>query len=105
MDFIAQSLAKLARLHNWTVIDWQEKIKMISFANAVGQECRINVYTSTMTAGVVFPDLKNPTGRRKQEFVYDLTYKDLGKLFAGIAPAGCYKGRAALRVPLPGRKS
>lgn len=77
---------------------------MISFANAVGQECRINVYYTTMTLGVVYPNPENPFGHRKQEYYRNATTEDIDRLFAGIAPGGRYKARSALRVPVPRRE-
>jgi hypothetical protein len=64
------NIRDMAECHQWTEIDHQENIKMVSFAK---DSVRINVYYSRMTVAIA--------ENRTQIFTKNVTEEMLGKIF------------------------
>ena len=74
-DSVIQEIRRIASGEKWIEIDHQEKIKMLSFSNAID---RINVYYSRMTVATC---IRHPKQGDTQLFRKHCTFDELQEIF------------------------
>ena len=74
-----REITRLADIHNWSELDRQTNIGLISFTKEIdGKDARINVYTTKMTVSTC---LAHPIKGKTQLFRKNVSRKMMEKIF------------------------